>query len=132
MSEPIEVTGLNHVALRTRNLEASRQFYIDVLGCREISRPPFDFAGAWLYVAGMQFHLIEDPETPLPSPEIATRVNHIAFHVNDLDAMAERLTAHGIPYRSSTIPERNIRQVFFRDPDGWTIEIGSAYWTIDR
>jgi catechol 2,3-dioxygenase-like lactoylglutathione lyase family enzyme len=132
MDSALELTALNHIARTTRNLEASRRFYIDVLGCREISRPDFSFAGAWLYVAGLQFHLIEDLNTPDSPVEINTRESHIAFHVEDLDAMEKRLREHGILYRRSMIVDRKIDQIFFRDPDGWTIEIGSDYWAIDR
>lgn len=132
MSElPLQLEALNHIARTTKDLAASRRFYIDVLGCREISRPAFNFAGSWLYVAGLQFHLIEDLATPDGPPTINTRESHIAFRVADLDAMEHRLQAHQIPYRRSGIQDRKIDQIFFRDPDGWMIEIGSDYWAID-
>jgi len=128
---PIQLEALNHIARTTKDLEASRRFYIDVLGCREISRPAFNFRGAWLYVAGLQFHLIEDLATPSSPPSINTRESHIAFRVADLDAMELRLRAYKIPYTRSGIQDRKIDQIFFRDPDGWMIEIGSDYWAID-
>jgi glyoxylase I family protein len=128
----IQLEALNHIARTTKDLERSRRFYIDVLGCREISRPAFNFAGAWLYVAGLQFHLIEDLATPDSPDTINTRESHIAFRVADLDAMELRLKAHQVPYRRSGIQDRKIDQIFFRDPDGWMIEIGSDYWAIDR
>jgi catechol 2,3-dioxygenase-like lactoylglutathione lyase family enzyme len=132
MPDPLKLVQLNHIARRTRNLEASRRFYIDVLGCREISRPAFNFAGAWLYVAGLQFHLIEDLNTPEPPHTINTRQNHVSFFVKDLSVMEQRLRDLGVPYRRSTIEDRQIHQIFFLDPDGWMIEIGGNYWPIDR
>jgi glyoxylase I family protein len=129
---PLELEMLNHIARTTKDLEASRRFYVDVLGFREISRPAFDFPGAWLYVAGLQFHLIEDLATPDSPPTINTRESHIAFRVADLDAMEQRLKAHRIAYRRSAIRDRKIDQIFFRDPDGWMIEVGSDYWAIDK
>jgi glyoxylase I family protein len=132
MSEPLEILGLNHIARTTKNLEASRRFYIDVLGCREISRPAFNFAGSWLYLAGMQFHLIENLNTADSPATINTRENHVSFVVPDLDAMEQRLQRLGVPYRRSMIEDRKIHQIFFRDPDGWMIEIGSNYSAIDR
>jgi catechol 2,3-dioxygenase-like lactoylglutathione lyase family enzyme len=132
MPEPLEILQLNHIARTTKNLEASRRFYIDVLGCREITRPAFNFAGAWLYRAGMQLHLIEDLKTPESPATINPRENHISFVVPDLDAMELRLQTLGVPYRRSMIEDRKIHQIFFRDPDGWMIEIGDNYWAIDR
>jgi catechol 2,3-dioxygenase-like lactoylglutathione lyase family enzyme len=129
---PLDLEALNHIARTTKNLETSRRFYIDVLGCREISRPAFNFAGAWLYVADLQFHLIEDLTTPDSPSTINTRENHLAFRVADLDAMELRLQAHKVPYRRSGIQDRKIDQIFFRDPDGWMIEIASDYWAIDE
>ena len=41
---------LDHCSIRTLNLEASRVFYVDVLGMREGDRPDFPFPGAWLYL----------------------------------------------------------------------------------
>ncbi len=129
---PLQLEALNHIARTTRDLEASKRFYIDILGCKEITRPAFNFAGSWLYVANLQFHLIEDPNTPDSPPEINTRVSHIAFRVANLDAMELRLQANRIPYKRSGITDRKIDQIFFRDPDGWMIEIGSDYWAIDK
>jgi catechol 2,3-dioxygenase-like lactoylglutathione lyase family enzyme len=131
MPEPLDLRHLNHVARRTKNLEASKRFYIEVLGCREISRPGFNFNGSWLYVAGMQFHLIEDMSTPDSPVGINTRDNHLAFAVEDLDAMETRLKDLGVTYRRNLIPDRGIHQLFFRDPDGWLIEVGK-YGPIDR
>ena len=44
--------GLDHFSLRTRKLEETRAFFVEVLGLKEGRRPPFKFPGAWLYVAG--------------------------------------------------------------------------------
>ena len=129
---PLDLIELNHIARTTRNLELSRRFYLEVLGCKEISRPAFPFAGSWLYVAGLQFHLIEDLNTPECPAQINTRESHISFKVKDLNAMERRLQALGVAYLRSGIVDRKIDQIFFRDPDGWMIEIGSDYWKIDE
>ena len=128
----LELLAVNHVARTTKRLEESHRFYIEVMGCREVSRPAFSFRGFWLYVAGIQFHLIEDLTTPDPHETINPRDNHVAFAVKDLDAMEEKLQEQGIPYRRNVITDRQIHQIFFRDPDGWVIEISSEYWDISR
>lgn len=131
MPEPLAIIGLNHVGRTTKNLEASRRFYVDVLGCKEISRPGFSFNGAWLYLAGMQFHLIEDLSTPDAPAGINIRENHVAFSVEDVDAMEVRLRELGVVYKRNLIPDRGIHQIFFRDPDGWLVEIGK-YGAMDE
>lgn len=131
MPEPITLDSLNHVSRQTKRLAESRKFYAEVLGFREISRPGFNFEGAWLYGAGIQIHLIGDGSASDPTPEINTRANHIAFAVADVDVMEQRLKALGVPYRRNVIPDRGIHQLFFQDPDGHTIELG-RYGAIDQ
>jgi catechol 2,3-dioxygenase-like lactoylglutathione lyase family enzyme len=122
---------LHHVSRQTRKLEETRKFYVDVLGFRELSRPEMNFAGAWLYGAGIQIHLIDEP-FPTQPVTINSRENHIAFKVADMDAAEASLKERGIAYKRNTIPERRSDQIFFRDPEGWLIELGSYVNPIDR
>ena len=132
MPKPLTIESLNHLARPTKRLEQSLRFYVDVLGCREISRPAFSFGGAWLFLAGIQIHLIEDLQTaPDPPSAINTRETHMAFAVPDVDAMEKRLQEHGIAYKRSLIVDRGIHQIFFRDPDGHLIEV-AKYGIIDQ
>jgi glyoxylase I family protein len=125
MAQSLVIEHINHIARPTKRLEQSRRFYTEVLGAREISRPPFSFRGAWLYLPGMQIHLIENEAlAPDPPPEVGTQESHVAFAVPDVDAMEKILQEHGIQYRRNVIPGRNVQQIFFRDPDGHLIEIG--------
>jgi catechol 2,3-dioxygenase-like lactoylglutathione lyase family enzyme len=104
---------LHHVSRQTRQLDVTRQFYVDVLGFREITRPPFSFRGAWLFGAGIQMHLIEEP-FDAPPETLNTRENHIAFAIDDGDAAEAALKQRGINYRRNVLPERGTNQIFFR------------------
>lgn len=125
MSEPLPVEFIHHVSRVTRDLERSRTFYCDVLGFEPIPRPNFSFPGAWLFNYGLQIHLIQTPE-PLEPPitEVGMRADHIAFRVSDIDAVEQLLNERGIAFRSSTVPQTGVRQIFFLDPDGNHIECG--------
>jgi len=124
-SPALTLKGLNHVGLMTRRVEESRAFYRDLLGFQEVSRPNFDFDGAWLYNFGLMIHLIHNPRAGDPSGQIETRHNHLAFHADDLPAVERLLQAHGVPFRKNEIKDRQIQQLFFQDPDGHHIEIGT-------
>jgi catechol 2,3-dioxygenase-like lactoylglutathione lyase family enzyme len=115
---------LHHVSRQTRRLEETRRFYVDVLGFREVTRPTLNFAGAWLYGAGIQIHLIDEPFDAPPST-INSKENHIAFKIDDMDAAEASLKEKGIEYKRNIVPERRSDQIFFRDPEGWLIELGS-------
>lgn len=125
MPAPLPIQSVNHIARLTRRLEESKAFYRDVLGFRELERPNFNFPGAWLYNYGLQIHLIVDDKAPDPDGEISTRDAHVALHVDDLAVAEALLNEHGIPYRTNFVPDRNVTQIFFRDPDGYHIEIAT-------
>lgn len=121
---PIPVSAVNHIARETSHLEAARAFYRDVLGFREIWRPNFTFPGAWLYNYGVMIHLIEG-RPPERDEEISTRADHVAFHTDDLPAVERFLDERNIPFKKNTVPTTGVTQVFFHDPDGNHIEVGS-------
>jgi len=126
MATPLTIRGLHHVGRLTNHLEESRAFYRDVLGFREIPRPNFNFPGAWLFNYGLQIHLIVNKEIPPAEAggPIQTRHDHLAFMVEDLDAILVALKERKIPYRENFVADTNVKQIFFQDPDGHHIEVG--------
>ena len=133
----MQIQGLHHVALTATDLERSRRFYRDVIGLREIDRPPFSFRGAWFEVAGgQQLHLIvHDRATLRVSKGLDSRDNHLAIRVAsygeavdflrslgyredapDLDLMKMRLQAHAVA---------GFPQIYILDPDRHVIEINA-------
>ena len=124
MPTPLPISAVNHVGVLTRRVAESTAFYRDVLGFRPVSRPNFNFAGAWLFNYGLMIHLIDSAAAGDRTDEIDTRDNHLALHAEDLAAVERSLQEHGITYRKNEIVDRGIRQLFFQDPDGHHIEVG--------
>ena len=59
--------SLNHYTIRVRDLEATKNFYTDVVGLTVGDRPPLNFPGYWLYCGDVPtVHLIgyraEEPD----------------------------------------------------------------------
>lgn len=110
---------LEHVQLAIpRGSEAlCRAFYCELLGWREIEKPPALAArgGLWLDVGEGQVHLgVEDDFRP-------ARKAHPALVVADLDALAARLTAGGVGVTfDEAIPGR--RRFYANDPVGNRLE----------
>lgn len=121
---------LHHVSRQTQKLEETRLFYVEVLGFKELSRPGFNFRGAWLYGSGIQIHLIDEPFT-VPEGPANPRENHIAFQIEDPDAAEAVLKERGIAYRRQKSLSGN-EQIFFRDPEGWMIELGNYPAVMDQ
>ncbi len=125
MPAPLPIQSVNHVARVTRHLDESRAFYRDVLGFRELERPNFNFPGAWLYNYGLQLHLIVNDVAHEQDREISTRADHLALHVPDTTVVERLLEEHGIPFKKNHVPQRNMTQLFFLDPDGNHIEVAT-------
>jgi len=120
---PISIDRIHHLSWTTRRLDASRAFYRDVLGFREIDRPNLGFPGAWLYNYGVQIHLIVNEGAPEPVGDINSRADHVAFHTRDIDHVEKVLTEFGVPFRVNRQAATGLKQIFFRDPDGHHIEL---------
>ena len=112
---------LDHVNIRTAELERLSRFYEQVLGLPRGPRPPFSFGGAWHYAGERAaLHLVEVPDAP---PAQAPRLEHFAFRATGLDGFVERLDRFGVEYRFAEVPEAGTLQVHFVDPDGNHVEV---------
>ncbi len=114
------IKGLDHITVNVAELDASRRFYVDVLGLREGDRPPFDSPGAWLYAGDRPIvHLVAGRG----GGGSTGAVDHVALRAEGLGAMVARLTAAGIAHEAFTVPGLGLKQIFLRDPDGVRIEL---------
>lgn len=106
-----------------RDLERSVRFYGDVLGLPAIPRPDFDFPGAWFALGAQELHLIGD-ET-LESQDRGH--HHFALRLDDPFVARAYLESHGITeFRGPTRRPDGATQIFFKDPDGYWIEMFSG------
>lgn len=117
--------GLHHFNVRAPAdlLDQVRDFYSATLGLQEGPRPPFKFAGYWLYAgAHPVLHLTAAKESQACDGRNAS-IDHIAFACFDYEASCQKLTSLGIKYRINTVPGLDQTQIFFRDPLGNGIEL---------
>ncbi|MCD7454832.1 hypothetical protein HAX54_026203 [Datura stramonium] len=129
--EEIPLMSLNHVSRLCKDVEKSVDFYTKVLGFVLIERPQaFDFDGAWLFNYGVGIHLVhakdEDRLGNDTHDNLDPMDNHISFQSEDMEGMVQRLEQFNIKYLKRTVGEEEgaaIDQLFFKDPDGFMIEI---------
>jgi len=109
------------VAIPPGRDEAARKFYVGVLGMEEIPKPPSLAArgGLWCRLQGAELHLgVEAEFRP-------ARKAHPAFSVDGLDALRERLRAHGVPVLvDELVPGR--QRFYCQDPFGNRLEFVEA------
>lgn len=125
--------SLNHYTIRVRDLEATKDFYCNIVGLSVGDRPPLSFPGYWLYCGDVPtVHLIgyraEDPvirDEP-GKPAQTGRLDHIAFACEGLKEMKANLERNGIKFDERVLPRLNMTQLFYYDPDGIAVECNFA------
>lgn len=142
-----EIIGHHHTGIQVTDLDRSLEFYGDQLGLELVLRwnrtAPYieefsgyrgvDMHGAILRLPNsdsileiLEYRNVErhaiDPATANPG------TGHIAFRVDDCDALYERLTAQGVasvsrPVTPTIGPNKGGRTVLMLDPDGFRVEL---------
>jgi glyoxylase I family protein len=118
----INMVKLHHVSFASKNLEASRAFFGEVLGLPEIERPGFNFRGVWYALGDRQLHIIENREVGAGAASRLSRSDHMALEVADIDAVRTRLKDRGVEFQEGGNRNLGMEQVFCKDPDGHVIE----------
>ncbi|MDY0747690.1 VOC family protein [Paucibacter sp. R3-3] len=122
---------MDHVAISVANARASAAFYRAAFGFKELRTPFGDAADVvWLDVGGgIALHVFGGRAATIANEQ----ERHLAFAVADLASVTGFLTARGIAWQSfdgvqgalQTRPD-GVHQMFFRDPDGYWVEVNDA------
>ncbi|WP_284945088.1 VOC family protein [Acidisoma cladoniae] len=113
---------LDHVTLRTRDLEGTRAFLTAVLDLEPGYRPGFAFPGYWLYANGDPvMHLI--PGHGGPVDRGGETIDHFGFRLTDYDGQRRKLDGLGVDYTTMDLPELGERRLFLHTPTGILLEL---------
>lgn len=120
---------LEHINMNVSDLERSIDFYCRLLDMRVRWRSAPDAPRDGVHIGDEQSYLaLFQADGPGPShPNGHTDpvgVNHFGFVVDDLDEVKRRLVELGTPPYSEADYEPG-RRVYFRDPDGFDVELVS-------
>jgi catechol 2,3-dioxygenase-like lactoylglutathione lyase family enzyme len=123
-------TKLDHVNIRTAQPEATRDFFVEVVGLRDGERPPFNFNGYWLYAGDQAVVHITDARDEgahgIATGRGGAAVDHVSFRMTGYAALRELLARRGIRYESRIVPRNGDVQVFVDDPNGVCVELTFA------
>ena len=115
---------LDHVNIRTANLDAMSHFYEEVLGMRTGPRPDFSFGGRWHYCGERPVvHLVATSAQPAGHEP---QLEHFAFRADDYQGFVASLESRAIEFDLRDVPPGSgldLVQVHIRDPDGNHVEI---------
>lgn len=145
-------TGLHHGNVVVSDLERSKRFYTEVLGLQIAMETEIDEAefarGVGIpgtKVKGVFFSIPNTPtliemfqyvapraSKPVPAGSLPSDIGigHLAFQVDDIDAVYKKLIEKNVPFVSTPVrlPESHkhvggVRFCYFKDPDGILLEL---------
>src|SRR5215218_10166135 len=121
---------VNHIAHHVIDLQKSTAFYKDLIGLDTIPEPFHDGKHTWFSIGyKSHLHLIAGATAVADY----NKQSHLCFTVPSVDAFVTRLTKAGIAFedlngKAQTVTLRvdGVKQIYFKDPDGFWIEINDA------
>ena len=116
----------NHVGIKSADLRKSLHFYCDLLGLEkqeeiEIFGKSFIFVGN--DTVSIEIEAGNPDDTPI-DPRTQTGLYHLAFTVDNVSVLVERLRSEGVPIVLEPLSTRPDRLVaFVQDPDGAFVQL---------
>jgi lactoylglutathione lyase len=122
--------SLNHIALYVVDLKTSSLFYTSIIGLDTIPEPFHDGKHVWLSVGPKShLHLIEGAKEIIAHE----KNSHLCFSVPSVPEFVKNLEKNKVEYENwagdkNRVTNRvdGVKQIYFRDPDGYWIEINDA------
>jgi lactoylglutathione lyase len=123
-------TFLNHIAVYVTDLKKSGAFYSDIIGLDTIPEPFHDGKHIWFSVGPKShLHLIEGAVGKTEH----NKNNHLCFSVSSVEKFVPVLKTKNVEFENwageksvYNIRVDGVKQIYFRDPDGYWIEINDA------
>ena len=119
---------VDHVAITVKDMNRSLEFYTEKLGFT-ITRSSETPTMKTIFVGKgqVQLELFALKQSSAKSvPELQQDeigIKHIAFNVTDLDTLIEEFREKGIVFISEVRQAGTRRHIFFKDPDGITLQL---------
>lgn len=130
----MRITGLHHVTVIARDLDATTTFYRDLLGLALVERATNDddpdarhfWFGDAEGSAGTLVSFLEYPELPQGTVGVGS-THHLALAVDsaeELDAWRDYLRGQGVQ-TTEVFQRGRFRSLYLRDPDGHILELAT-------
>ncbi len=115
---------LDHVTIRTRDLQATRNFFLSVFDLKEGERPlaiQRRIPGHWLYSEGHPLvHIIGSQGQG--SDRAAEAIDHVGFRMQGYAEFRNKLDRLSIRYSTMDLADLEERRLFLRAPGGPLLE----------
>ncbi len=129
------LSHLEHFLIQTADIEATRDWYVNVLGFHEGPHPDFKFPVVWLYLGDRDVvhltqggkNISENRKAYLGQQSEAVHgsgvLDHVAFRCTGLREMMEHLQKSKVEFRRRMVSDQDLFQLFLMDPNGLKVEL---------
>lgn len=128
----MKLSAVHHVAIIVSDIQSAKDFYVHKLGFEVVRENYREQRNDWKLdlkigdgAEAIELEIFAEPNPPkrVSQPE-ACGLRHLAFHVEDVEAVAAELAERGIecePIRYDDYTHK--KMTFFFDPDGLPLEL---------
>jgi catechol 2,3-dioxygenase-like lactoylglutathione lyase family enzyme len=132
------LSHLEHYLIQAADIEATKDWYVRVLGMRAGPHPDFGFPVHWLYIGERDVLHLTEGGADVPPERLrylgqesrATRgsgvIDHVAFRATGLDETIAHLRREGVPFKERRVDDQGLYQLFLVDPNGVKVELNFA------
>ena len=129
------LSHLEHFLIQTEDLEATRDWYVRVLGMRVGPSPDFGFPVYWMYIGERDVLHITKGGAAVSAERLrylgqssqATEgsgvIDHVGFRATGLAATIAHLQSLGIAFTERQVDNQGLYQLFLTDPNGVKVEL---------
>jgi catechol 2,3-dioxygenase-like lactoylglutathione lyase family enzyme len=129
---------MEHFLIQSADIEATKDWWVKVLGLRVGPSPDFKFPVYWLYAGDRDvLHITQGGASVsdnrmkyLGQTSQATQgsgvIDHIGFRATGLHDMIDHLSKLGIEFKERQVDDQGLYQLFLFDPNGVKVELNFA------
>lgn len=120
-----DIAGIAHFSIPVSNVARSREFYVNVVGCKHLFSPPKGHM-SFIDAGGTCLILVKHEGAINPVLQSSEGVHHsFSIHPDRFDQAIERLRSHGVEIIGEEDRQGGVvngPRIYFRDPDGTVLE----------
>ena len=132
------LSHLEHVLIQSADIEATKDWYVKVLGMKVGPHPDFKLPVYWLYIGDRDvLHIaqgganVSENRLNYAGQESQATfgsgvVDHLAFHASGLHDMIAHLQQHAVAFKERQVDNQGLYQLFLFDPNGVKVELNFA------
>ena len=129
------ITHLEHFLIQVADVEATCDWYEEVVGLKRGYTPDFKFPVQWLYAGdrdvlhvtqgGREVSDIRRRYLGQQSEAVTGTgvIDHVAFRATGLKETLERLRSLGVPFKERMVSDQGLYQLFLFDPNQVKVEL---------